>query len=160
MRPESARRFVRGPHARGEASQATNGQRPCERAINAVRVDQGNAPLRIAQPPKAYERIRGKELKQRFGHSPMGLRGLLAKNRLRLRHAAEVVAEDRNLGAICRGWMLSPSHRAALLDERRNRIAFVKRGDRLSAYCGVDRLKGWQRQTSRPYGRGAFPHYL
>jgi len=102
-------------------------------AINAVRVDQGNAPLRIAQPPKAYERIRGKELKQRFGHSPMGLRGLLAKNRLRLRHAAEVVAEDRNLGAICRGWMLSPSHRAALLDERRNRIAFVKRGDRLSA---------------------------
>ena len=102
-------------------------------AINAVRVDQGNSPLRMTKAPKAYERVRGKELQQRFGHSAMGLSGLLAKHRLRLRYAAEVVAEDRNLGAICRGWMLSPSHRAALLDERRNQIAFVQRGDRLSA---------------------------
>jgi len=102
-------------------------------AINAVRADHGHSPLRFAQAPKAYERVRGKELKQRFGHSALGLSGLLAKHQLRLRYAAEVVAEDRNLGAICRGWMLSPSHRAALLDERRNQIAFVQRGDRLSA---------------------------
>ena len=102
-------------------------------AINTVRADQGSSPLRIAQPPIAYAQVRGEELERRFGHSEIGLSGLLAKHRLRLQHAAEVVAEDQNLGAICRGWMLSPSHRAALLDERRNRIAFVKRGDRLSA---------------------------
>ena len=102
-------------------------------AINAIRADQGSSPLQFTEAPKAYERVRGRELKRRCGHSELGLSSLLAKHRLRLRYAAEVVAEDQNLGAICRGWMLSPSHRAALLDERRNQIAVVQRGDRLSA---------------------------
>jgi hypothetical protein len=103
------------------------------RAINTLRVEHGSTPLRFALAPKAYASVRGEELDRQFGHSPQGLGRLLQKHRLRLRHAAEVVAQDRSLAAICRGWMLSPSHRAALLDARRDQIAFVQRGDRLSA---------------------------
>lgn len=102
-------------------------------AINTLRIEQGNSPLRFAMAPKAYAHARGQELDRQFGHSPLGLGRLLRNQGLRLRHAAEVVAQDSSLSAICRGWMLSPSHRAALLDARRDQIAFVQRGDRISA---------------------------
>ena len=102
-------------------------------AINTLRVEHGSAPLRFALAPKAYASVRSEELSRQFGHSPQGLGRLLQKSHLRLSHAAEVVAQDSSLAAICRGWMLSPSHRAALLDARRDQIAFVQRGDRLSA---------------------------
>lgn len=102
-------------------------------AINAARADLGAGALEAVDAPSAYERARGAELSQRFGHSQLGLSRFLSHHQIRLRHAAEVVAEDASLTAICRGWMLSPSHRAALLDGRRNQIAYVKRGDRISA---------------------------
>jgi hypothetical protein len=101
--------------------------------INVARSALGHRPLRASAAPAAYAKQRSDELKERFGHSPGGLGSLLRKHQLKLRLAAEVVAEDASLAAICRGWLLSPSHRAALLDRRRDEIAFVRRGERLNA---------------------------
>jgi hypothetical protein len=101
--------------------------------INAARTALGHRPLLVSAPPAAYAKQRSDELKERFGHSPDGLGSLLRKHQLKLRLAAEVVAEDESLAAICRGWLLSPSHRAALLDGRRDGIAFVQLGERLNA---------------------------
>jgi len=101
--------------------------------INGQRRRQGAEPLRFTTAPTGYARQRSAELAKAFGHSPIGLPATLARHHLRLKHAAEVVAEDPSLAAICRGWMLSPAHRRALLDPRRDVIAFVQRGERLAA---------------------------
>ena len=101
--------------------------------INRVRAEIGSRPLSFRRAPRGYATQRGDELSIRFGHSPLGLSRTLKRHRLKLRFAAEVVAEDPSLSAICRGWLRSPSHRAALLDARRDGIAFVQRGERLSA---------------------------
>ncbi len=107
--------------------------------INGVRAEIGRRPLSFRRAPKGYATQRGNELSIRFGHSPLGLRKTLKRHQLRLRFAAEVVAEDPSLSAICRGWLRSPSHRAALLDARRDGIAFVQRGERLTALLWAKR---------------------
>ena len=107
--------------------------------INKVRADMGRRPLTFRLAPRGYAAQRSEELALRFGHSPQGLTKTLKKHRLKLRFAAEVVAEDPSLAAICRGWLRSPSHRAALLDQRRDGIAFVQSGERLSALLWAKR---------------------
>ena len=102
-------------------------------AINRSRSRLGHAALVLAATPPAYAQQRRDELGIAFGHAPSGLGASLRAHRLRLAYAAEVVAEDASLAAVCRGWMMSPSHRAALLDQRRNAIAFVRRGERVAA---------------------------
>jgi hypothetical protein len=102
-------------------------------AINRSRSRLGHPALIVAQTPPAYAAQRRDELGAAFGHAPSGLGASLRRHRLRLAHAAEVVAEDASLAAVCRGWMMSPAHRAALLDQRRNVIAFVRRGERVAA---------------------------
>ena len=102
-------------------------------AINKLRGQLGASPLQRVQAPAAYALARRKALSQRFAHPDEGLGALLRSLDLRLRSAAELLAEDEQTAAICEGWMESPSHRAALLDPRRNRIALVQQGDRVAA---------------------------
>ena len=102
-------------------------------SINRLRLELGATPLRIVEAPQAYARTRQNALRQRFAHPDEGLGTLLRSLDLRLGSAAELLAEDAELGAICEGWMQSPSHRAALLDPRRNRIALVQQGERMAA---------------------------
>ncbi|MBM65761.1 MAG: hypothetical protein CMH55_05955 [Myxococcales bacterium] len=102
-------------------------------AINRQRADLGFLPLRAVAAPQAYAHVRQKALKQRFAHPEEGLGPLLRSLDLRLRRAAELLAEDDEMAAVCEGWMQSPSHRAALLNPQRNRIALVHQGERVAA---------------------------
>jgi hypothetical protein len=107
--------------------------------INQARRAIGHQPLTFRLAPQGYAAQRSEELTLRFGHSRFGLAHTLKRHRLKLRHAAEVVAEDSSLAAICRSWLRSPSHRAALLDGRRDGIAFVQSGERLNALLWAKR---------------------
>lgn len=103
------------------------------RAVNELRQELGMERLSPVRAPLAYAQSRQEALRQRFAHPAGGLGPLLRQLSLPLRRAAELLAEDEEMSAVCEGWMRSPSHRAALLDPRRNRIALVQEGDRVAA---------------------------